>query len=169
MPEAGEKPLSLTHHLKLHPWQPAAPPPPSDASSTDAPAPRVPPVVHSWQYDEIVFPEPLAPFYDILLAHPPTPWPATAALALAQPDTSSESAAPPDTAARHDVHTPSGQLIGSLSLEAQRAEADRLDLARAHVVQQLDADRARLIEIEAQVREAQAQLAQLEGGASSST
>jgi YEATS domain-containing protein 4 len=32
-----------------------------------------PPVVHSWAYEEIVFPEPLEPFYDILIAHPPTP------------------------------------------------------------------------------------------------
>lgn len=34
----------------------------------DAPA-----VVHSWQYEEIVFPEPTEAFYEILVAHPPTP------------------------------------------------------------------------------------------------
>jgi len=32
-----------------------------------------PPVVHSWTYDEIVFPEPTEAFYEILLANPPTP------------------------------------------------------------------------------------------------
>ena len=35
--------------------------------------PPPPPVVHSWTYDEIVFPEPTEVFYDVLLAHPPTP------------------------------------------------------------------------------------------------
>lgn len=32
-----------------------------------------PPVVHSWSYDEIVFPEPTEAFYEILIANPPTP------------------------------------------------------------------------------------------------
>lgn len=31
-----------------------------------------PPVVHSWSYDEVVFPEPTEAFYEILLASPPT-------------------------------------------------------------------------------------------------
>ena len=99
VPEAGEKPLTLVHHLKLHPWtsQAAGPPPAGpdtsagsaaepdpaaaaaaapagDAAASGASAPPTPPVVHSWQYEEIVFPEPLEPFYDILLAHPPTPY-----------------------------------------------------------------------------------------------
>lgn len=40
-------------------------------SSVSLPPP--PPVVHSWTYDEIVFPEPTEAFYDVLIAHPPTP------------------------------------------------------------------------------------------------
>ena len=37
------------------------------------PAVDAPAVVHSWQYEEIVFPEPTEAFYEILVAHPPTP------------------------------------------------------------------------------------------------
>lgn len=57
--------------------------------STDSVLPPLPvvavPVVHSWQYEEIVFPEPTEPFYEILLAHPPTPLPATSEEAFANP------------------------------------------------------------------------------------
>lgn len=47
----------------------------AQAASAPAPppAPALPPVVHSWQYDEIVFPEPTEAFYQTLIAHPPTP------------------------------------------------------------------------------------------------
>lgn len=132
VPESGEKPVTVYHRLKLHPWHPVtirateagpgianeAPPPseqekqvedavtqsqPSadenanssqliDASlqaekpsfispaqvppdQTDAAGSTLnyPPVVHSWAYDEVVFPEPTEAFYEILLANPPTP------------------------------------------------------------------------------------------------
>ena len=49
------------------PMQQAPPPLPGAANV------KHPPVVHSWSYDEIVFPEPTEAFYDILLANPPTP------------------------------------------------------------------------------------------------
>lgn len=154
----------MLHHLKLHPW-PSGPPAPgaqpaepdtnsTDAAGTIAPTAPPPPVVHSWQYEEIVFPEPLEAFYDILVAHPPTPWPATSAQAVTDPQVLTEH--------QHLVHTPTGQLFEALSLEAQRAEADRIDLARANAVQQLDADRTKLIATEKLLQEARAQLAQLE-------
>jgi YEATS domain-containing protein 4 len=129
VPESGEKPLTVYHRLKLHPWHPvtlrapevaptiaaepsaieqetqpeeAAIPVSSDADAdtsiqveanpeaekpsfispsqarldqTDAAGTIVkqPPVVHSWLYDEIVFPEPTEAFYEILVANPPTP------------------------------------------------------------------------------------------------
>ncbi len=38
-----------------------------------------------WQYDEIVFPEPMEAFYDILSTHPPTQLAVTSALAFADP------------------------------------------------------------------------------------
>ncbi|WFD22843.1 NuA4 histone H4 acetyltransferase complex and the SWR1 complex subunit [Malassezia equina] len=167
VPEAGEKPLTVLHHLKLHPW-PTGPPvaeapvagTPTHVADVAAAAPAAaptappPPVVHSWQYEEIVFPEPLEAFYDILIAHPPTPWPATSAQAVTDPQVLSER--------QHLVHTPTGQVLEALSLEAQRNEADRIDLARANAVKQLDADRTKLIATEKLLQEARAQLAQLE-------
>ena len=127
--------------------------------------------MHSWQYEEIVFPEPLEPFYELLVAHPPTPWPATSAQAFADANDyeayrrardANEPAVPP-----HPVHTPTGHLFEALSLEAQRAEADRIDLARANAVHQLDADRARLIHTEKLLRDTRARIAALEPPAAS--
>lgn len=47
----------------------------SPATVPLAPQPqvRMPPVIHSWQYEEIVFPEPSEAFYEVLIRHPPTP------------------------------------------------------------------------------------------------
>lgn len=45
-------------------------------AQTQAPAQPdivLPPVVHSWQYDEVVFPEPTEAFHNTLIEHPPTP------------------------------------------------------------------------------------------------
>ena len=166
VPESGEKPLTVLHHLKLHAWQPPQAPQGQgqDAAQADAAgAPPSPaPVVHSWQYDEIVFPEPLEAFYDILMAHPPTPLPATTLGAYADGEAyleytkkrdRGESVAPP-----HPLHTPTGQLLEAFSLEAQRSEADRLDLARQDAIKQLTDDRERLITLERQIKEARAQL-----------
>ncbi|KAA1088783.1 NuA4 histone H4 acetyltransferase complex and the SWR1 complex subunit [Puccinia graminis f. sp. tritici] len=53
------------------------PPPAPPSTSTDSTLPSKPsPLVHSWQYDEIVFTDPVETFYSKLLAHPPTPLPA---------------------------------------------------------------------------------------------
>ena len=38
---------------------------------------QLPPPIQSWQYDEIVFTDPLQNFYNILIEHPPTLLPAT--------------------------------------------------------------------------------------------
>ncbi|WFC97517.1 NuA4 histone H4 acetyltransferase complex and the SWR1 complex subunit [Malassezia yamatoensis] len=179
VPEAGEKPLTTVHHLKLHPW-PSAPVGNTvapAAASSEAPKPTnpaqeneaglkvtapLPPAVHSWQYDEIVFPEPLETFYEILIAHPPTPWPATCAQAFAnesdyhayrQARDAQEKTQPP-----HPVHTPTGHLFEALALEAQQAEADRIDLARANAVQQLDKKRTKLIETEKLLRDVRAEI-----------
>lgn len=175
VPEAGEKPLTVLHHLKLHPWPTApigsTPAPPQPPSDTTTPTPPLPPAVHSWQYEEIVFPEPLEPFYELLVAHPPTPWPATSAQAFVDTHDyeaykrardAGASAKPP-----HPVHTPTGHLLEALSLEAQRAEADRIDLARANAVHQLDSDRERLIEVEKKLRDTRTRLAALEPRSSS--
>jgi YEATS domain-containing protein 4 len=69
IPEAGEKPVLLYHHLKLHPWTASGTdmevPPPADVAAQLGP-------VHSWQYDEIVFTDPFQQFLNTLRAHPPT-------------------------------------------------------------------------------------------------
>lgn len=69
IPEAGEKPILLYHHLKLHPWTASGTdvevPPPAEVAAQLGP-------VHSWQYDEIVFTDPFQQFLNTLRAHPPT-------------------------------------------------------------------------------------------------
>ncbi|KAF7317745.1 Yeats-domain-containing protein [Mycena kentingensis (nom. inval.)] len=68
VPDAGEKPVTFYHHLKLHPWAAAGDPeiPPLDVAAKSGP-------VHSWQYDELVFTDPFQTFLNTLMAHPPTP------------------------------------------------------------------------------------------------
>ncbi|KAG0237039.1 NuA4 histone H4 acetyltransferase complex and the SWR1 complex subunit [Actinomortierella wolfii] len=58
-PASGEKPLTLYHHLKLHPYE---------EDGTIAPSPKQRPV-SSFNYDEIVFNEPIEAFYNILQEH----------------------------------------------------------------------------------------------------
>ncbi|KAE8204561.1 hypothetical protein A4X06_0g1126 [Tilletia controversa] len=95
--ESGEKPITLYHHLKLHPWLPPAVKPATTKKEEELvtlaaqqaekiTALRPPPVVHSWQYEEIVFPEPTETFYELLLAHPPSQLPLLSAEAYAEPD-----------------------------------------------------------------------------------
>ncbi|PKI82923.1 Yaf9p [Malassezia vespertilionis] len=173
VPEASEKPLTVLHHLKLHAW-PTTPisstvvPGPaaiSGPSLSGTPAASLPRVVHSWQYEEIVFPEPLESFYDILVSHPPTPWPVASAQAFADPKSYEAYRADREKNPLHPLHTPTGHLAEALSLEAQRNEADRIDQARVNLVRQLDSDRVRLIEMERSVAEARAKIAALEPAA----
>ncbi|KAJ1032627.1 hypothetical protein NDA16_000650 [Ustilago loliicola] len=260
VPEANEKPTTLFHHLKLHPWlqqvaaveanEPAAPAipasmPPADTlfsveasnaddkteeaaeesapakdetkkesetdgmdvdpapatSETDgaatnapadgptaataastatssAPKPALPPVVHSWQYDEIVFPEPMEPFYDILTMHPPTPLPSSSALAFADPaayrsyqylrSEADKGKAPPASQPPippHPLHTPTGYLFDALSQEAQQAEADRLDMARIAAIRDLEEGREQLIKAEKALKDARNRIASLNNNA----
>lgn len=242
VPEANEKPITLFHHLKLHPWlasvaaveseQPPppsipAPLPPADTSAppttaTDAaepsttvttetsaesikeqsettemdvdpvgsangtetgmqseaaggsgtattvpaaPKPALPPVVHSWQYDEIVFPEPMEAFYDILSTHPPTQLAVTSALAFADPaayrsyqyalsEADRGASSGPAPIPPHPLHTPTGYLFDALSLEAQQAEGDRLDMARVAAIRDLESGREQLIRAERALKDA---------------
>ncbi|KAJ9477594.1 Protein AF-9-like protein [Pseudozyma hubeiensis] len=257
VPEANEKPLTLFHHLKLHPWlqnvaavesQPPAPtippalppagtaasadtadgadqsseqtgkastlsngtkqeadndsmdvdaaatstndPKPSadttidasgattepSTSTTEPPKPALPPVVHSWQYDEIVFPEPMETFYDILSTHPPTPLPVVSALAFADPaayrsylyakaDAAKGNTTGPPPIPPHPLHTPTGYLFDALSLEAQNAEADRLDMARVAAIRDLEEGREQLIKAEKALKDARNRIANLNNAA----
>lgn len=70
--EAGERTITLYHHLKLHPWTVTGSdineaPPPDEAAKAGP--------VHSWQYDEVVFTDPFQHFLNTLIMHPPTPLP----------------------------------------------------------------------------------------------
>lgn len=70
VPEAGEKNLTLYHHIKLHPWTVT----PSVGESVDNPPTNTfDEPVHSWQYDEVVFHDPYQNFLNILTQNPPTP------------------------------------------------------------------------------------------------
>ncbi|KAF8343685.1 yeats family protein [Amanita rubescens] len=71
VPEAGEKNLTLYHHIKLHPWTTTAAGEQAENASTNA----LDEPVHSWQYDEIVFSDPYQNFLNLLTQHPPTPLP----------------------------------------------------------------------------------------------
>lgn len=62
VPEANEKPATLWHNLKLHPYGPDA----------EAQRERKDDIV-SQSYEEVVFNEPFEPFYDILTSGPPPP------------------------------------------------------------------------------------------------
>ena len=73
VPEAGEKNLTLYHHIKLHPWTVIA----SVEQAENPPASVFDEPVHSWQYDEIVFSDPYQNFLNLLTQHPPTPLPKT--------------------------------------------------------------------------------------------
>lgn len=59
MPESGEKPQTLWHTLKIHPYGPEA-----EAQRTEKR-----PII-SQNYEEVIFNEPVEPFYDILTGGP---------------------------------------------------------------------------------------------------
>lgn len=141
-PESNEKPLTFTHHLKLHPWpvdpilyaQPTATGEPSIPTPSDpaaAATPLAPPVlspVHSWQYEELCFTEPTEAFYAVLLEHKPTPLPKSN---------------------RHPkllTHPLSaGGNIGEFSLEMEDDEGRRIDKAREKTLEQIEDLRRQLV------------------------
>lgn len=136
--EAAEKPLTFTHHLKLHPWPldlSSLPAPPSPSAGLDpgsAPPPDPPAVVlspvHSWQYEEIVFVEPTETFYATLLARPPAPLP---------------------RANRHPrtlIHAlGGGGNFGEFSLEMEKQEGDRMEDARRKALAEIEEMRKTLV------------------------
>ncbi|UZJ57063.1 hypothetical protein CBS101457_006383 [Exobasidium rhododendri] len=144
---------------------------PMEAATAGSLSIKHPPVVHSWTYDEIVFPEPTEAFYEILLANPPTPLPTQSAQAFSDiaaynnyqtsltqlddgsgphgRDLNNESGVKPP----HPLHNSSGALFDALSQEAVQAEAERFDQARHNAVHQLEETRRLLIEGERKLRE----------------
>lgn len=130
----------------------------------------LPSVVHSWSYDEIVFPEPTESFYEILIKHPPTPLPTQSAQAFSDPSSFQRyktalnqldnSSGPQGRDLRiesgifppHPLHDSSGALFDALSQEAMLAEGERLDQARKNAVHELEETRTKLIEGERKLR-----------------
>ncbi|KAK4704866.1 YEATS domain-containing protein 4, partial [Phenoliferia sp. Uapishka_3] len=139
--EATEKPISFSHHLKLHPYPlpPAAVPPPAlpsaDPSQSAIPTPieEVPqPLltpVHAWQYEEIVFSEPTETFYAVLLSKAPTPLPRSNRLVIKD---------------RTLAMSQSGN-IGEFSLDMEAEEGERLEEARKSALAEIELMRQKLI------------------------
>ncbi|BGP12937.1 hypothetical protein JCM10213_004357 [Rhodosporidiobolus nylandii] len=135
VPEANEKPLNFSHHLKLHPWPvdpilyhtPVPPGEPIPEAQLVHPQPVLSPV-HSWQYEEIVFTEPTEAFYATLLEHKPTPLPRTN---------------------RHPkllTHPLSaGGNIGEFTTEMEEEEGQRLEKAKQKVRDQMEELRKQLV------------------------
>ena len=111
-------------------------------------------------------------FYDILSTHPPTQLAVTSALAFADPaayrsyqyalseaEKGTSSGAMPIPP--HPLHTPTGYLFDALSLEAQQAEGDRLDMARIAAIRDLESGREQLIRAEKALKDARNRIATL--------
>ncbi|ORY85421.1 yeats family protein [Leucosporidium creatinivorum] len=141
VPEAFEKPLTFTHHLKLHPWPldlsslPRPPTPVLNADGTEetpSVAPEPPALVlspvHSWQYEEVVFVEPTELFYSTLLARPPAPLPKS------------------NRHPRTLVHAlGGGGNFGEFSLEMENDEGGRMDEARKKTLEEIEEMRKVLV------------------------
>ena len=142
--ETGEKPVILHHLLKLHPWTinqetglatgaPDTAPPADNGLGMDVSS------VHSWQFDEIVFTDPVEPLYNLMIANPPTPLPKS-------PRTGHHS-----TPALVSVHN--GGVSGEFAIDTEEKEGQRIDAAKNSVLTELEEYRAKLIEIESQVKQ----------------
>ena len=131
IPEAGEKQMTLYHHLKLHPWVEGegTAPPPLDQAIKLGP-------VHSWQYDEIVFNDPFQSFLNILTTHPPTSLPRT-----------SKRPVPYNTANPTSLEASRGG-VPEFTQAMEKGEAERLEAAKKAVVTEQERLRLRLHERE---------------------
>ncbi|RSH91807.1 NuA4 histone H4 acetyltransferase complex and the SWR1 complex subunit [Saitozyma podzolica] len=124
--------------------------------------------VHAWQYDELVFSDPLPAFYTLLNQHPRHPFPPkTGGHAIKGKSTRDVTVEPPQTpapAAEGSVgpaggnNTPGGTVVvgipGELgsadvpleySLAMEKGEWNKLDDVRVKIVEQMDRWRERLI------------------------
>lgn len=146
VPESGEKPYMFYHHLKLHPWTLLVSPEESANPNPEAAAKLGP--VHSWQYDEIVFHDPYQSFLTILTAHPPTPLPKHKRRPV-----------PFHTSNPASLEASKGGTP-EFTQEMEKEEAERLEVARKHVIAEQDKWRAMLIEKERELEKLQKQIAE---------
>ena len=144
IPEAGEKQVSLYHHLKLHPWmegENSAPPPIEQALKLGP--------VHSWQYDEIVFNDPFQAFLNTLTAHPPTPLPRT-----------SKRPVPYNPSNPASLEASRGG-VPEFTQAMEKEEAERLEAAKKAVAVEQERLRLRLHEREKELERLKQQLGEV--------
>ena len=151
VPESQEKPIKISHYIRIHQWQ--MPDPYWDPES-GLPKPPAPPAVpaqdsvHAWQYDEIVFNDPFQSFLSILTQHPPTPLPK----AKRRP-------VPFHTAHPASLEASRGG-VPEFTQEMEREEAERLETARKAVIAEQDKWRQTLIEKERELEKLHRRLAE---------
>ncbi|KAJ9098231.1 hypothetical protein QFC21_004560 [Naganishia friedmannii] len=90
--------------------------------------------VNAWQYDELVFSDPTATFYDLLINHPETPLPEKS---LRQPSD-----------AEWGMDKGSFGVPLEFTQEMAKAEGDKLERARQLIIDEMDQWRLKLIELE---------------------
>lgn len=84
--------------------------------------------VQAWQYDELVFSDPTATFYDLLISHPETPLPEKS---LRQP-------AEEGAGARWGMDKGSAGVPLEFTQEMARGEGEKLERARRLVIDEMD-------------------------------
>jgi len=143
IPESGEKPITLYHHLKLHPWTLSGDPeiPAFDVAVKLGP-------VHSWQYDEIIFYDPFQSFLSILTANPPTPLPR-----------SRRRPVPFHMANATEESLEAAQGgVPEFTSQMEKEESERLEEARKTVIAEQDRWKGILIQKEQELAQLQKQL-----------
>ncbi|KAF9651717.1 yeats-domain-containing protein [Thelephora ganbajun] len=141
VPEAGEKQMTLYHHLKLHPWVEGegSGPPPLDQAVKLGP-------VHSWQYDEVVFIDPFQSFLNVLTSYPPTPLPRV-----------SKKPVPYNAANPASLEASRGG-VPEFTQAMEKEEAERLEAAKKAVIMEQERLRLRLHEREKELEVLKQQL-----------
>lgn len=132
VPEANEKPQTLWHSLKLHPYGP-------DAEGMKE---RRETVV-SQNYEEIIFNEPIEPFYEVLTGGPST-----------APGKSKSKAPSRQLGQSRTANIPQAETPGNpYSRATENKELDRMAEATQTVEQMIKEEKERLIEREKQLLE----------------
>ncbi|KAI6130248.1 yeats family protein [Pisolithus croceorrhizus] len=146
--ESGEKPITLYHHLKLHPWSLTFPAP---GTEPEIPSPenaaKFGPV-HSWQYDEIVFTDPFQSFLTLLTAHPPTPLPRT-----------SKNPTPFHTSYPASLEETRKPGVPEFTSAMERDEGERLEEAKEKIIKEQEKWKGILLEREKELDRLQKLLA----------
>lgn len=141
VPESGEKPQTLWHSLKLHPYGPNA--------ETMRERREV---VTSQNYEEIVFNEPVEPFYDLLTGGSGTPQPQ-------QKGKGGKNTKQAQAKAGRTAEIPFNETAENpYSRTTENKEMDRLGEANKTVEQMIKEEKERLVEREkklAQLRESE--------------